>query len=112
MIKVGNLKPCRDYSDVRDVVRAYDLLLKKGKRGEVYNVATGTAPALKRTLRTLLSFSTRRIEVRVDPEKLRKADIPYLAGSNTKIKTRTGWEPRIPLEKTLRDLLEYWRGRV
>lgn len=111
VISVGNLRPRRDYSDVRDVVRAYGLLMRKGKRGEVYNVATGTAPPLKRILRTLLSFSTRRIEVRVDPEKLRKADIPYLAGSNTKIKARTGWEPRIPLEKTLRDLLEYWRNK-
>jgi GDP-4-dehydro-6-deoxy-D-mannose reductase len=112
VISVGNLRPRRDYSDVRDVVRAYGLLMKKGKRGEVYNVATGTAPALKRILRTLLSFSTRRIEVRVDPEKLRKADIPYLAGANTKVKARTGWEPRIPLEKTLRDLLEDWRKKV
>jgi GDP-4-dehydro-6-deoxy-D-mannose reductase len=60
----------------------------------------------------MLSFSTRRIEVRVDPEKLRKADIPYLAGSNKKIKARTGWEPDIPLEKTLRDLLGYWRERA
>jgi len=112
MIKVGNLRPCRDYSDVRDVVRAYDLLLKKGKRGEVYNVSTGEAPSLKTILRAMLSFSTRRIEVRVDPEKLRKADIPYLAGSNKKIKARTGWEPDIPLEKTLRDLLGYWRERA
>jgi GDP-4-dehydro-6-deoxy-D-mannose reductase len=112
VIHVGNLQPRRDYSDVRDVVRAYGLLMTKGKHGEIYNVATGKAPSLKRILQTLLSFSTRRIEVRVDPEKLRKADIPYLAGSNAKIKARTGWEPRIPLEKTLRDLLEDWRERV
>jgi len=112
LIRVGNLKPRRDYSDVRDVVRAYDLLMKKGERAEVYNVSTGRAPSLRTILRTLLSFSTRRIEVEVDPEKLRKGDIPYLAGANTKIKARTGWEPRIPLEKTLRDLLEDWRKRL
>jgi GDP-4-dehydro-6-deoxy-D-mannose reductase len=112
VIKVGNLRPCRDYSDVRDVVGAYGLLMKKGKRGEVYNVSTGSAPSLRRVLRTLLSFSTRRIEVRVDRDKLRKADILYLAGSNDKIQARTGWRPRIPLEQTLRDLLEYWRARA
>jgi GDP-4-dehydro-6-deoxy-D-mannose reductase len=112
VIRVGNLKPRRDYSDVRDVVRAYDILLKKGKRGEVYNISTGAAPSLRTILRTLLSFSTRKIEVRVDPEKLRKADILFLTGSNRKIKSRTGWEPYIPLEKTLRDLLEYWRNKL
>lgn len=112
LIKVGNLEPCRDYSDVRDVVRAYDLLLTKGKRGEIYNVSTGRAPSLKAVLRTLLSFSTRRIEVKTDPKKLRKGDILYLAGANGKIKARTGWEPRIPLETTLRDLLEYWREKT
>jgi GDP-4-dehydro-6-deoxy-D-mannose reductase len=112
VIKVGNLAPRRDYSDVRDIVRAYDILMRKGKRGEVYNVCSGQAPSLKKILRTLLSFSPSKIEVRVDPAKLRKADIPYLAGSNRKIKSRTGWEPRIPLEKTLQDLLEYWRKNV
>jgi len=112
VIKVGNLAVRRDYSDVRDVVRAYDILMRKGRRGEVYNVCSGQAPSLKKILRTLLSFSPCKIEVRVDPAKLRKADIPYLAGSNRKIKSRTGWEPRIPLEKTLQDLLEYWRKNV
>jgi GDP-4-dehydro-6-deoxy-D-mannose reductase len=112
LIKVGNLEPRRDYSDVRDVVRAYDLLMKKGRRGEVYNVATGRAPSLKIVLRTLLSFATRRIQVEVDPEKLRKGDILYLAGSAKKLEARTGWSSRIPLEQTLRDLLEDWRART
>jgi len=112
VIKVGNLAPRRDYSDVRDVVRAYDILMRKGKQGEVYNVCSGQAPSLKKILGTLLSFSPCKIEIRVDPAKLRKTDIPYLAGSNQKIKSRTGWEPRIPLEKTLQDLLEYWRENV
>jgi GDP-4-dehydro-6-deoxy-D-mannose reductase len=110
VISVGNLEPRRDYTDVRDVVRAYALLMKKGERGEVYNVASGKAPALKSVLRTLRSFSERRIEIRVDPEKLRKSDILHLAGSNRKIRLRTGWEPRIPLRQTLSDLLEFWRA--
>jgi len=110
VISVGNLEPRRDYSDVRDVVRAYGLLMAKGGRGEVYNVSSGRAPSLKTVLRTLLSFTERRIAVRVDPEKLRKSDILQLAGSNRKIRSHTGWEPRIPLKKTLSDLLESWRA--
>jgi GDP-4-dehydro-6-deoxy-D-mannose reductase len=111
VIKVGDLHIRRDYLDVRDVVRAYALLMEKGAPGEVYNVASGRAPALGDILRTLLSLTERKIEVRIDPDRLRKSDIPYLAGSYRKIKARTGWTPRIPLETTLRDVLEYWRGR-
>lgn len=112
VISVGNLEPRRDYTDVRDVVRAYGLLMKNGESGEVYNVASGKAPSLHTVLRTLLSFSERRIAIRVDPEKLRKSDILHLAGSNRKIRLRTGWEPRIPLRTTLADLLESWRAGV
>jgi GDP-4-dehydro-6-deoxy-D-mannose reductase len=111
VIRVGNLRIKRDYLDVRDVVHAYALLMRWGKVGEVYNVSSGNAPALGAILRMLLSFTIRKIEVHVDPARLRKSDIPYLAGSNAKIKARTGWYPKIPLEKTLLDLLEYWRGR-
>jgi GDP-4-dehydro-6-deoxy-D-mannose reductase len=111
-LRVGNLEPRRDYSDVRDVVRAYALLMGKGRAGQVYNVASGRATSLKSILRRLLSFSPRPIEVRVDPAKLRKDDIPFLAGSNKKIREATGWAPRIPLDRTLRDLLDFWRGKV
>jgi GDP-4-dehydro-6-deoxy-D-mannose reductase len=111
VIRVGNVRIRRDYLDVRDVVRAYALLMRRGKAGEVYNVASGGAPALGDILRTLLSFTERKIVVRVDAARMRKSDIPYLAGSNAKIKARTGWSPRIPLERTLRDLLNYWRGK-
>ncbi len=111
VIKVGNLKPRRDYSDVRDIVRAYDLLLKKGSPGEVYNVCSGKAPSLKDILQTLLSFSSRKIGIEVDPAKLRKADISFLAGDPRKILKKTGWKPRIPLETTLNDLLSSWREK-
>jgi GDP-4-dehydro-6-deoxy-D-mannose reductase len=109
---VGNLRIRRDYLDVRDVVRAYNSLMNKGTPGEVYNVSTGCAPSLGEILRMLLSFTDRKIKIRVDPARLRKADIPYLAGSNRKIKARTGWTPRIPLTQTLGDLLEFWRGSL
>jgi len=111
IIRVGNLKVKRDYSSVRDVVRAYTLLLQKGRKGETYNVCSGKLPSLQNILDILLSYSSHSIEVQVDPKKLRKVDITHLAGSNEKIKRDTSWEPEIPLEKSLHDLLEYWRQK-
>jgi GDP-4-dehydro-6-deoxy-D-mannose reductase len=112
VIRVGNLSIRRDYSDVRDVLRAYILLVEKGRRGEIYNVCSGRTPSLRTTLDILLALSPAKIEVRVDPKKIRKTDIPYLGGSRQKIKKETGWEPLIPLQKTLGDVLEYWRRRA
>ncbi|MBM3312305.1 MAG: NAD-dependent epimerase/dehydratase family protein, partial [Candidatus Aminicenantes bacterium] len=111
-LRVGNLAIRRDYSDVRDVVRAYALLLKKGKPGEVYNVCSGKAPSLGESLRRLVSNSSAKVRVEVDRAKFRKADIPYLAGTNAKLRRRTGWAPRYSLDQTLKDLLEDWRARV
>jgi GDP-4-dehydro-6-deoxy-D-mannose reductase len=112
VIRVGNIELQREFLDVRDVVKAYVLLMKKGRRGEAYNVCSGKALSLKEILGILLSYSSKKIEVNVDPQKQRKVDIPYLLGDNNKIKRETSWEPEIPLEKTLRDLLESWRQRV
>ena len=112
VIHVGNIEVKRDFTDVRDVVRAYALLMEKGRKGEVYNVCSGRAVPLRTILDTLLSFSTEKIEVRVDPQKLRKVDTPVLLGNNQKIREETSWKPDIPLKQSLRDLLEYWRGRV
>lgn len=109
IIQVGDLNVRRDYTDVRDVVRAYVLLLQNGRRGEIYNVCSNRAVPLREILDTLLSFSVKKIAVETDPSKLRKVDIPFLAGSNRKIRAETGWEPRIPLDETLRDLLQFWR---
>jgi GDP-4-dehydro-6-deoxy-D-mannose reductase len=112
VIEVGNLSVKRDFTDVRDVVRAYVLLMEKGRRGEVYNVCSGKAVALREILDLLLSFSSQKIEVHVDSSKLRKADIPLLLGDSQKVKKETSWEPEIPLKQSLHDLLEYWRKRV
>lgn len=111
VIFVGNISIQRDYSDVRDVVRAYRLLMEKGRTGEVYNICSGKALSLQKGLDMLLALSKKRIEVGRDPSKLRKADIPFLAGDNTKIKKETGWQPDIPFYRTLADLLEYWRSQ-
>ena len=102
----------RDYSDVRDVVRAYILLIEKGKKGEAYNVCSGKAIPIKEILHILTSYSTEDIEIQIDSKKMRKADIPFLLGNNQKIKQDTSWQTEIPLKKTLLDLLEYWRKKV
>jgi len=112
VIKVGNLNVKRDFTDVRDVVRAYILLMEKGIRGEVYNVCSGGAVSLREILDLLLSFSSKKIKVQVDSTKLRKADIPLLLGDYKKIKEETSWEPEIPLKQSLHDLLEFWRNKI
>lgn|GEM_PF-3480 len=111
-LRVGNLSIRRDYSDVRDIVRAYVLLIKKGRPGVIYNVCSGKAPALGEALRKLVSLSSVKVRVEVDPTKIRKTDIPYLTGTNAKLRRETGWAPRYPLDGTLTDLLEDWRARI
>ena len=112
VIKVGNLDVRRDYSDVRDVVRAYVSLIERGKPGQAYNICSGESPSLRVILRMLTGFSGIRVGVEVDPGRFRKADIPLLAGSRAKITRETGWKPRFDLETTLRDLLEDWRRKI
>jgi len=108
-IRVGNIEVFRDFCDVRDVVLAYIRLLEQGECGETYNVSSGTAVSLKHILERLLSQSLSTIEVGIDPAKLRKTDIVRLQGDNRKLREATGWEPTVPLERTLTDLLDHWR---
>lgn len=112
VIKVGNLEAKRDYTDVRDVVRAYWLALEKGKPGEVYNICTGKSYAIKDVLSILLSMSSIKIKIQEDPARLRPSDVPILEGDSYKFRASTGWKPEIPFEQTLKDLLEYWRVRA
>lgn len=112
VILVGNLEASRDFTDVRDVVRAYWLALEKGEPGEVYNIASGRAIKIGDGLKMLLSFSQISAEIRQDPAKSRPSDVPILCGDATKFKERTGWSPQIPFEQTLKDLLNYWREKV
>jgi GDP-4-dehydro-6-deoxy-D-mannose reductase len=112
VLKVGNLEAVRDFADVRDVVRAYWLLLEKGEGGTAYNVCSGTGRPVRHLLDVLLSASTARVEVRVDPDRLRPSDVPAQVGDPSRLRAATGWEPRIPLERTLRDLLDDWRART
>jgi len=112
VVMVGNLNAERDYTDVRDMVRGYCLAVLKGEPGEVYNICTGKAWKIQKVLDFLLGLSKVKIEVKEDSERLRPSDVPVLIGDNTKFIKQTGWHPEIPFEKTLADLLNYWREKV
>lgn len=109
---VGNLSAKRDFTDVRDVVRAYHLIAEQGASGEVYNIASNHAYSIQELLDGLLSLTDKRIDVRVDPDKLRPVDVPVVQGDYSRLHTATGWQPQIPFEQTLRDVLDDCRRRV
>jgi GDP-4-dehydro-6-deoxy-D-mannose reductase len=111
VMAVGNLEARRDFTDVRDMVKAYWLALEKGEPGEVYNICTGSDLTIRKVLDHLLSLTKTRIEVRQDPARLRPSDVPVLQGDNTRFVRATGWRPEIPFQRTLLDMLEYWRAR-
>jgi GDP-4-dehydro-6-deoxy-D-mannose reductase len=112
VISVGNLEAKRDFTDVRDMVRAYWLALEKGVEGEVYNIGRGQALSMKEVLDLLMSLSRAKMEVKIDPARLRPSDVPVLLSDSTKFISLTGWRPMIPFKQTIVDLLNYWRERV
>lgn len=112
VIRVGNLSAERDFTDVRDIVRGYWLLLRDGTPGEAYNLGSERAVAIEDLLKMLLSMSRAPIRVEVDPARLRPADVPILVSDCRKARQCTGWRAEISLERTLRDVLDYWRARV
>ncbi|MBZ0298507.1 MAG: GDP-mannose 4,6-dehydratase, partial [Anaerolineae bacterium] len=105
VLEVGNLSARRDFTDVRDVVRAYHLIVERGQPGQVYNVASGDTHSIQELLDTLLSLSTRRIEVRIDPTRFLPVDVPVKCGDANRLRRATGWEPAIPFQQTLLDVL-------
>lgn len=109
IIEVGNLSACRDFSDVRDVVRAYVSLVTEGEPGEVYNIGAGQSHSIQELLDTLVSMSRVPIEVRQDPERMRPSDVPDFVCDATRLQERTGWRATISFEQSLQDVLEYWR---
>ncbi len=112
VVFVGNLEAQRDYTDVRDMVKAYYLAVEKCESGEVYNIATGKAWRIRAVLDLLISMSKVKVEVKQDPSRMRPSDVEILIGDNSKFIAKTGWKPEIPFEKTMEDLLNYWRGRI
>ena len=112
IMRVGNLSTSRDFTDVRDIVRAYHLAVTKGQPGQVYNLASGEAHSIQGVLETLLSLAQVDIRVERDPDRYRPVDVPVVYGSAEKFHGRTGWTPQIRFEETLRDTLAYWREHV
>lgn len=110
IMRLGNLEAKRDFTDVRDMVKAYPLLLEKGRLGEVYNAGSGTSVRIGDILGKLLSFTKTYITIESDPEKFRPSDTPEIVADITKIQSATGWRPEISLEKSLEDALNYWRN--
>ena len=109
---MGNLSAKRDFTDVRDVVRAYWLILNHGEPGEVYNIGSGVPRSIRELLDILLGLSEVEICVKQDPSRLRPSDVPVSYCDFTKLRERTGWQPTISFEESLRDVLNYWRERV
>jgi GDP-4-dehydro-6-deoxy-D-mannose reductase len=112
VVRTGNLEARRDFTDVRDVVRAYRLLVERGEPGEAYNVCSGRDVAIQDIADHLAGQATAEVTFELDPERLRPADVPVVRGDSSKLRGATGWEPTIPLEQTLGDVLAWWREKV
>lgn len=112
VIRAGNLAVRRDFTDVRDIVRAYVMLVQNGRAGETYNIGSGHAVSIGDILKIVLDKSTAHIRIEVAAEKLRPVDMPVMEADIQKMQTLTGWEPKIRLEQTIEETLDYWRERL
>jgi len=112
VIRVGNLKARRDFTDIRDVVEAYVLALERGEPGEVYNIGSGKAYSMEQVLNMLLGMSNVIIHIKKDSSRMRPSDVPVLVCNNSKFSQKTGWQPRVTFKQTLYDLLGYWRAKI
>jgi GDP-4-dehydro-6-deoxy-D-mannose reductase len=109
VLQVGDLNTRRDFSDVHDIVRGYYLALSQGEPGEVYNLGAERSYSIREVLDRLMALSTIPLKLEVDTARLRPVDIPEIVGDCSKFRARTGWQAKIPLEQSLKDILEYWR---
>ena len=110
LLETGNLEPRRDFTDVRDVVRAYWLAVERGEPG-IFNVCSGVSVPVADILARLAALTELRVEQRTDPSRLRKHEVMDIRGSHERLTAATGWRPEIPIERTLADTLDWWRGR-
>ena len=111
-ISVGNLDARRDLTDVRDTVRAYQMILERGQPGRPYNICSGRAISIRDLLDLLIARARVSVDVKVDPARYRPNDTPLLLGDPARLRDELGWTPEIPIERTLDDLLEYWRNKT
>ena len=109
-IVTGNIEARREFTDVRDVVRAYTALIDRGTAGETYNVGTGDARKISEFLNIIISKSKVNVDTAVDVKRLRPADVPIIEADISKINKETGWKPQISIEQSIEDILEYWRN--
>ncbi len=112
VIYTGNLDSARDFTDVRDMVHAYWLATEVCIPGEVYNICSQKAHKIREVLDTLLSFTKIKPQIKIDPQRMRPSDVPLLVGSCKKFRDLSGWHPKIPFEKTLKDILDWWRKKL
>lgn len=112
VIKVGNLDAHRDFTDVRDVVRAYGALMKSGTAGVIYNVASGVGRSIRSVLEALASRSRVPVRIEIDPARMRPSDAPSIVGDFSRLTRATGWQPAVTFDQMLDDLLDYWRNRA
>ena len=110
-LTVGDIQATRDFTDVRDIVRAYGDLLRAGLNGEAYNVCSGAERSLGEIIEALLRISGVTMQVEIDSQRLRPSEQRRMRGSYDKLRSHTGWQPAIPLEQTLKDILDYWDGK-
>jgi GDP-4-dehydro-6-deoxy-D-mannose reductase len=111
-LAVGTLTTRRDFTDVRDVVQSYRLLVERGEPGAVYNVCSGHDVAVADVAARLLALAGADLELVIDPSLVRPVDVPVLRGSAARLESATGWKPAIPLDDTLRDVLAYWEDQL
>jgi GDP-4-dehydro-6-deoxy-D-mannose reductase len=111
-LQVGNIDVSRDFTDVRDVLRAYGLLLAQGRNGEIYNICSGVERSVRSLLERLLELSGVQAEIMNDPTRFRPSDQPRVCSSHEKLSQHTGWQPEVPIDETLLSLYRYWENEI
>jgi GDP-4-dehydro-6-deoxy-D-mannose reductase len=112
ILDVGNVEVQRDFTDIRDVIHAYSILLEKGKPGEVYNVCSGSAVRLADIIQMFESAAGRKVTLATEESRVRSNDVPVICGDAKKVRETTGWQPQIPLAETIAGLLDFWRSQL
>lgn len=112
IVNAGDIEVCRDFTDVRDVVKAYKVLLREGKNGEVYNICSGVDWKIRDLINMMLKISGVSADVRIDPERFRNSEQRRIVGSYEKLNRQVDWVPKITMEESLRDILSDWEGRL
>jgi GDP-4-dehydro-6-deoxy-D-mannose reductase len=112
LIELGNIDVKREFMNIQDIIIGYKLAISKCKAGNIYNISSNKGYTIKQALTVMQKSSRVKFEIKTDPSKIRKVDIPILVGNGSKFARLTGWKPRFKFEKTLKDLLNYWRAKT